>query len=126
VRDANHPAWGGKSGEIWTRTFGNRELISFQYANEQGLLAERFWLSELWFRLDAVEHSLVFVTTGGALVAGPIRIRFPLRWCPDVRARVSGSFEKRERFEVSVSLSVPLFGRVLAYEGYIDSEMANS
>jgi uncharacterized protein DUF4166 len=125
VNDVNDPARGNQPGELWTRTFRKRELSSFQFANQNGLLAERFQLTELWFRLEAVKHSLVFVTVGGALVIGPIRIRLPLRLCPEVRARASGSDENHERFDVSVSLRVPLFGLVLAYEGYIDPEVAN-
>ncbi len=126
VSDVSAQARGDPTGEIWSRSFGKHELTSFQDANQHGFLSERFGLTELLFRLEVVEHSLVFVTVGGALVVGPIRIRLPLRLCPEVRARVSGHEGNRERLNVSVSLRVPLFGLVLAYEGYIDPEVANS
>lgn len=126
VSNVGDPVAGNRHGEVWNRAFGNRELISFQYANQDGCLAERFGIMELWFRLEVVERSLKFVTVGGALVAGIIRIPLPLRLCPEVCARVFGGEEGRERFNVSVSLRVPCFGLVLAYEGYIDPEVAIS
>jgi hypothetical protein len=126
VRDGGIPAGGISAAEIWKRSFGERDLISLQYANPQGLLAERFGLTELWFRLEASDHSLVFVPAGGALVLGPIRISLPLRLSPQVHARVSASREFSQRFMVSVSLVVPWIGLLLAYDGYIEPEVTNS
>jgi hypothetical protein len=126
VMEANGSAGENHHGEIWNRSFGNRELNSIQYANNHGMLAERFTLTELWFRLEVVDSSLVFVTAGGALVVGPIRIRLPIWLCPRVMGRATSGRGNRGRFNVSVNLAVPLIGLVLSYEGYIDPEVGNS
>lgn len=125
VCDGDHSAVGKASAEVWERSFAGQTFTSFQSANPQGLLAERIALIELWFRLEASNHSLVFVPAGAALALGRIRMRIPPRLCPMVRGRVSASDEFSQRFTVSVSLALPVFGLVLAYEGFIEPEVAN-
>ncbi len=126
VREGVVPAGGNVAAEIWERSFRKWNLNSIQYANHQGLLAERFGLMEIWFQLQASDHSLQFTPAGGALALGPIRIKLPLTLCPLVRARVSGSSNISERFTVSVNVVAPFAGLVLAYDGYIEPEVTNS
>lgn len=113
------------AAEIWKRSFGDQELISLQYANSKGLLAERFGLIELLFRLKASDHSLVFVPEGAALALGRFRMRIPLPLGPRVRGCVSTSNEFPERFTVSINVTLPAVGLLIAYDGYIDPEVKN-
>jgi len=126
VRGGGVPPSGPFATEIWERSFAGQKFVSYQYASRSGLLAERFALFELLFRLEAAGQSLVFVPAGVALALGPIRMRLPARLSPQVSACVSSSNDYSERLIVFVSVKFPMVGMVLAYEGFIDPEVGTS
>jgi hypothetical protein len=104
------------NGEEWRRAFAGRPLVSFQWKRPDGLLAEHMGFLEMWFRLEVTGGVLIYHPQRAALRLGPLRIPLP-RWCAP---RVS-AWEKPvgdgERTQVSVEVSMPLLGLLLAYEG---------
>src|SRR5689334_23639573 len=48
------------NGETWSRTFGTTKLLSTQVDVGDGLLTEKFGLTELRFRLSVSDGSLIY------------------------------------------------------------------
>ena len=103
--------------ERWTRTLGQRLLVTTQRGLPDGTLAERFGALELRFHLHVVEGNLTYVQAGAGLMVGRLRIPLP-RWiAPRVEAReacVDG-----QGSHVRVEISAPGSGLVMSYEGCV-------
>lgn len=99
--------------EHWVRYFGEHTMRSEMWA-EQGLLVERFGPFSMRMRLDARVDGLDMVLVAGRFFRLPI----PAPLLPRVVAEERMDAEGRHRFAVSVNL--PLFGRLMAYRGYLD------
>lgn len=101
--------------------FAGRALVSEQYESLGGLLAERFGLLDIRFRLEVVDHALCFHQAGAALSVGPLRVPLPRWLVPQVTAR-EWALPGQRCVQVAVSMHVPLAGLLLAYEGSIEIE----
>jgi hypothetical protein len=110
---------GESQSERWVRTFGDRSLITTQRASPDGNLAEQTGPLELRFRLEVAERGLTYRPAGAGLTVGRWRIRLPGWMSPRVDAR-----EERppaaHHTHVRVTVSAPLTGLVLSYEGLLD------
>jgi hypothetical protein len=98
--------------EIWTRRFGSANFPSVQY-ERGGTLRERVGPSTFVFDLDASPDGLGLVLRGVRFLGIPL----PRALQPGVRTYESQR-EGRYRFEVEASL--PLFGLLVRYSGWLE------
>ena len=105
--------------EIWERNFCGCTLTSHDWIDSAGLLVERFGLLELSLRLHVQNGALCFSGIRVSVVVGRLRLRLPRWLAPIVDARTSGVSSPEGGFAVSVKLSHPMFGLLLAYEGWV-------
>jgi hypothetical protein len=106
------------SGQRWVRTFGTSRLATTQYPAPNGLLAERFGLIELRFRLEVVGDSLVYSQKSAFFCV--LHKRWPLpRWIsPKVEAKETALDSRRTH--VTVTVSAPYIGLITAYDGELE------
>jgi hypothetical protein len=109
--------------EEWRRTFGDKPLISMQYACSSGQLLERVGPFEIRFQVKAVNGELHYCQTGAAIWLGPWRLRIPLKLSPRVAAQEKAS-RAPNQVEVSVEVRLPLVGLLIRYEGTTRPEKA--
>jgi hypothetical protein len=110
-----------EQGEKWVRTFGEKRLVTWQYERPGGLLAERFGPLELRFQLLLQADRLGYAQRAAVLRLGWLRLPVPAWLAPQVRASevvVSGT----ERTYIMVSISLPLLGLLISYEGELEVE----
>jgi len=105
-------------GEEWRRTFAGRPLVSAQSNRGAGLLVERMGIVEMRFSLEAVGGALNYQTVSVALRLGSLRVPLPYRLSPRVMAweRDVGDMNQ---IHVSVDVTLPLLGRLIAYDGIL-------
>lgn len=109
-------------GETWQRTFGTHRLVSRQRNLSGRLLAERFGVLELWFRLDVVEGGIVYRQVGAAVRLGLWLARLPRWMSPHVVAQEMPAADNSRTTNVRVHVRVPLAGDLISYAGYIGCE----
>jgi hypothetical protein len=107
-----------KHGEEWRRTFAGRPVVSRQWKRSDGLLAERLGPVEMRFWLAVMSGALNYQTRSVTLCLGPLRIPLPHWLAPRVTAWEKPTGD-RDRIEVAVETSLPLFGLLLAYKGTV-------
>jgi hypothetical protein len=107
-----------KDGEEWRRTFAGRPLVSSQSNRCAGLLVERMGIVEMRFRLEAVGGALNYQMVSVALRLGSLRVPLPCRLSPCVTAWEK-AVDDTNQIHVSVDVTVPLLGRLLAYDGIL-------
>ena len=107
-------------GEHWQRTIDGRRIDTWQYQSNATELGERFGVFDLRFRLDEAAGSLLYVHRESAVVFGSRRLRVPALCAPRVEAREDPSGPARVK--VSVRISLPLVGLLIAYDGPIEIE----
>ena len=112
-------------GETWLRTFGEHRLVSRQRAFSGTLMAERFGLLELRFRLHVVEGGIVYQQVGVALFLGLCRVRVPRWMAPHVMAREMPAADDSPETSVRVQVRVPVAGDLLSYAGSMACEDAS-
>jgi hypothetical protein len=105
-------------GEEWRRTFAGRPMITRQRRWPNGLLAERAGLGELLFRLEVRDGGLVYHPAGARVRLGPLAVPLPPWLAPTVAVRETPS-GTQEGVDVWVSMSLPLLGLLISYEGKI-------
>jgi hypothetical protein len=105
-------------GEQWLRTFGTRRLTTLQYEAPNGLLAERFGFLELRFRLIVFDNSLSYSQERVFLCVGRRRIPLP-RWISPRVSATEAAVDAR-RTHVTVKVSAPYIGLIIAYEGELE------
>ena len=105
--------------ERWERHFDGDSFTTLQSASG-GRLVERFDCWELHFALSVLDRALVYEQCGARLCLGPMRLPVPLIFAPRVRASEKGDGPARVTIHVTVTL--PLVGLLIAYEGYLDVE----
>jgi uncharacterized protein DUF4166 len=110
-------------GERWVRRFGEQRLVSSQRALTGGLLAERFGPLELRFRLATTGGGLRYEHRATRLCAGPLRIPVPGWLAPRVAATEEAA-PSADRTRLRVTVSLPLVGLLLAYDGELTVEGA--
>ena len=106
-------------GERWVRTFDGAPLVSTQ-REDGGRLVERIGPLELGFRLEVRNGALHYLQAGAALSVGSVRIPFPRALAPRIEAREEP--EGTEGTRVSVAVTVPWVGLLLAYGGYLETD----
>ena len=109
------------SGERWCRTFGGRRLATVQYERGAGLLAERFGLLELRFRLAVEGGALIYEQAGASIGLGLLMLPLPRRISPQVSAREEPVAASR-RMRSAVRIELPLLGLLITYSGEIEPE----
>ncbi|MFN8633916.1 MAG: DUF4166 domain-containing protein [Chloroflexota bacterium] len=119
-------ATGAGPVERWLRTFGDRPLVTVQYAAAGGLLGERAGILDLRLRLAAEDRALLFRQEGQGLWLGPWRLPLPDwptirvsgRASPVTRAgAVDGQDERAVQVEVRVR--APTGSLLFGYRGVI-------
>jgi hypothetical protein len=112
-----------EGAEEWSRTFAGRPLMSAQSDRSSGLLVECMGIVEMRFRLEAVDGALNYQTVSVALRLGSLRIPLPYWLSPCVTAweRATGD---TNQIHVSVEVTVPLLGRLIAYDGVLTLVLA--
>jgi hypothetical protein len=104
--------------EEWRRTFAGRPLLSLQYDRGAGLLMERLGTVEMLLRLEVVGGALSYQTLSAALRLGFLRVPLPYRLSPYVTAWEKAVGDTNQ-IHVSVDVTMPLLGRLIAYEGIL-------
>jgi hypothetical protein len=107
-----------EEGEEWRRTFAGNPLVSAQSDRIDGLLAERMGILEMHFRLEVVSGALSYQTVSVALRFGTLRVPIPYWLSPRVTARERAVGDMNQ-IHVSVDVTFPLIGRLIAYEGML-------
>lgn len=107
-----------EGAEEWRRTFAGRPLVSAQSNLGAGLLAERMGIVEMRFLLEAVGGALNYQTVSVALRLGYLRVPLPYWLSPCVTAWEK-AVDDTNQIHVSVDVSVPLLGRLIAYDGIL-------
>ena len=106
-------------GERWSRSFGERSLVTTQEARAGGLLGERFGLVEFRFRLEVTDGSLLYHQVGAALCLGPWRVPLPRWMTPQVMGQETPG-GGLQRTHVIVKVWAPLVGLLISYEGVVE------
>jgi hypothetical protein len=104
-------------GERWRRTFGGKSFSSLQTCGSgrnSHLMVERFGLAAYAIALVIEEDRLLLVPRRWSLCG----IAMPRRLLP-----TAASYEtaRDERFSFNVDISIPLIGRIVAYEGVLEA-----
>lgn len=107
-----------EEGEEWRRSFAGHPLVSAQTDRADGLLVERMGIAEMWFRLEVVGGTLSYQTVGAALRFGSLQVPLPYWLSPRVAAWEKAVSDMNQ-IHVSVDLSLPLLGRLIAYDGML-------
>jgi saccharopine dehydrogenase-like NADP-dependent oxidoreductase len=104
--------------ETWTRNFGGQRFVSVLSATEANVATERF--GPLTFNLGLIvkDHEIRFPVTGWRIGA----LRLPIFLAPRSEAREYVDDEGRFRFDVRLSL--PLFGLMAHYRGWLKPGVA--
>ncbi len=113
----------GAGGERWRRDFDGKPFVTHQRERTPGLLADRAGAVEMYFRMEADGAALVYRQAGVALRLGPLRVPLPRALAPHIEAR-EWAEAGEERVRVRVSVSAPLVGPLITYEGKIELEAA--
>jgi len=106
-----------EAGQRWERHFERDELTTMQWA-EGNHLVERFGAWELCFELRVEDATLCYVQRGARLCLGKFRLPLPRACAPLVSARES--CDGSSRVKVAVTVTLPLAGLLLAYDGHLD------
>jgi hypothetical protein len=99
--------------EHWTRFFADRPMRSVMSVAGDGLIEERFGAIAIRMRLVARPDGLDMVRVSGRVWGVPV----PGFLLPSIKAEERVDEGGRHRFEVDIGL--PLFGRLVAYRGYL-------
>jgi hypothetical protein len=110
-----------REGEQWCRTFAGQEMTTIQYARPGPVLAERFGVLELRFRLEIEDGAVVYRQIGACLRLGRLCVPIPRRFSPQVAAREEPA-GLPDRTRVTVDVSLPLVGPLIRYAGEIEPE----
>jgi Domain of unknown function (DUF4166) len=105
--------------EIWERWFGTERLMTRQWTDRNGLLVERFGTMEFQFALRPHPPDLLrYEQRGSRVHFGPLSLPVPKVLAPSVSATETAESPTRVRIHVEVKL--PLIGRLIAYDGYLE------
>jgi hypothetical protein len=106
------------NGEEWRRTFAGHPLVSMQYDRVDGLLVERMGITEMRFRLEVIGGALSYQTVSVALRFGSLPVPLPYWLSPRVTAWEK-AVDNMNQIHVSVTVNLPLMGRLIAYDGML-------
>ena len=105
-------------GERWERRFGGEVFTTKQWEGRSLQLVERFGRWELFFKLRVAGGALFYDQQAAKLCLGAWRLSIPRVCAPFVRAHEKSDGDARVL--VSVLVTLPLVGRLIGYEGYLD------
>ena len=112
-----------EDGEHWLRTFDGRRLETRQQRSNPSEIVERFGMLELRFHMDVSPGGgLVYVQRAAVFVLGRVRVSLPLLIAPRVSAREEP--DGPDRVTVVVSVTLPLVGMLITYDGFMAVEEA--
>jgi hypothetical protein len=103
----------------WRRSFAGRSFCTTQWFDGPSCVVERWGLIEIRFRLIVSEGELRYDQVGAALHIGRLRLPLPRWLAPHVEANEWPL--ECGRIGVRVSVVLPLVGRLLAYEGEVQT-----
>jgi hypothetical protein len=100
--------------ELWTRQFGDAVFRSLQY-ERRGLLRERVGPSTFVFALATSPDGMALKLKGVRFVGVPL---------PRFLAPAVATFESERggRYHFEVEASLPLLGRIVRYQGWLERE----
>jgi hypothetical protein len=107
-----------EEGEEWRRTFAGHPLVSMQYDRVDGLLVERMGITEMRFRLGVIGGALSYQTVSVALRFGSLPVPLPYWLSPSVAAWEK-AVDNMNQIHVSVDVTFPFIGRLIAYDGML-------
>ena len=107
-----------EEGEEWRRTFAGRHLVSMQSARGAGLMVERLGIMETLLRLEVVGGALSYQSVNSAMSLGSLRIPLPYWLGPHVTAWEKAVGDTNQ-IHVTVDVTLPLLGRLIAYDGIL-------
>jgi len=105
-------------GEAWIRRMDGDRLVTRQRSAGPGLLAERIGAIEFQFRLDVSAVGLVYRQQAALLAIGSRGVPLSARLAPRVEATEEAL--DRTSTRVSVRVTLPLIGLLVAYAGTMD------
>ena len=100
------------TGERWIRRFGEHTMASELRAHG-GLLCERLGPNEFGFELEADADGIRWQLRRVRFLGLPL----PLAWFRGVAA---SEFEREGRYRFTVSASMPLVGKLIGYDGWLE------
>jgi Domain of unknown function (DUF4166) len=104
--------------QIWSRRFAEDILVSRQ-RRAGDCLAERFGSFECVFHLRPTARGIDYDLVGAGLVLGGFRLPLPRGLAPHISAR---TWAEENAMRLEVTMSAPLFGRILRYHGLVRPE----
>jgi hypothetical protein len=107
-----------EEGEEWRRTLAGRHLVSMQYDRGAGLLVERLGIVEMLLRLEVVGGALSYQTVSADMRLSFLRVPLPYLLSPNVTAWEKAVGDTNQ-VHVFVDVTLPLLGRLIAYDGII-------
>ncbi len=102
-------------GERWERSFNGETFATHQWDSD-GMLVERFGAWELQFTLRVERGALVYEQCGARLCVGSLRLPMHRASAPFVEAREWA--EDKARVCVTVKVTLPIVGLLIAYDGH--------
>ena len=109
--------------ERWVRRFGSDDFTTRQWEGKNGLLIEQFGKWELAFKLRVADGKLFYDQHVAKLSICGARIGVPRMCAPLV---VASEISDGKRVLVSVNVTLPLVGRLISYEGYLEMKGTSS
>lgn len=103
-----------KSSDLWVRYFGQHRMKS-RLRQAKGRLVEQFGPLDFYFDLTREDQGLKMTLKRWTAFGVPL----PLGLAPRVEAR---EWDDAGRFQLSVSISVPLIGLIVRYDGHLAPE----
>lgn len=104
-------------GERWDRAFGATRIDTHQFSDGVDLV-ERYGALEFRFRLHAADGCLVYRQREAALRLSTLGLRLPGYLAPHIDA--SEVAVSPGRVKITVNVTLPMIGLLIAYEGAID------
>jgi hypothetical protein len=93
-------------------------MVSVQSDRGAGLLVERVGIVDARLRLEVAGGALNYQSVSAALRFGSLRVPLPRWLSPRIRASEK-TVGKMNQIHVSVDVTFPLLGRLIAYNGIL-------
>jgi hypothetical protein len=106
--------------ETWARDFGGAAIVTRQEAGAGRLLVERLGLVEVRLQLAVEGGAIRFLSRGGALRLGRVRLPLPRFLAPWIRAATGPGAD--DTITVRVEIGAPVAGTLVVYEGAMREE----
>ena len=103
-------------GELWNRVFPDRSLKSIQYISDDGCLIDRFGMIAFCFRLTISNGCIIHCHERTELRWRGMKLTIPKIFSPVVTSHEEPDTDESAS-RIHVSLSVPIIGHLLTYNG---------